>query len=345
MKITLIINAPIRYCPRALRLYNKYKDKHQIIIIDSKLLANRGGFFAKVNNILLLLTGQFNQYLSNLNRVSKNIDENKTDLVIVYDLILLKFAIDNLGYKKLAIDLREYYPLQFENNLLWRLTFSKLFVYICDHYLPKANLWTTVSHGIADLYRTNYHITPTVKYSLPLYHDLMPSDIIPDSIKLVHHGVTNPNRGLENMINAMELLGDKYILTLYLVNNNNKYYNKLIQLAKAHDNVKILQPLKFDEIITTINQHDIGLFCPPNSTTNLKFSMPNKLFEYVQARLAIVTSPLLESKQFVETNKLGAVLQHSSSKEIYSIISQLKTSEIQYYKEHAAIASKIFRIS
>ena len=60
--------------------------------------------------------------------------------------------------------------------------------------------------------------------------------------------------------------------------------------------------------------------------------MPNKLFEYIQARLAIIAAPLFDIKEFIDEYHVGKVTQSFESDSLAKTINSLDEKNILYYK-------------
>lgn len=155
------------------------------------------------------------------------------------------------------------------------------------------------------------------------------------TIRLVHHGNASPNRRIESMIEMCELLPPGYALDLYLVPQDAAYYERLKRLCVGKNNVRVLEPVPFDALPGILNEYDIGLFVPPPSTRNLDYALPNKLFEYVQARLMVVVSPLQDASQLVTEHKLGVVAKSWRAQDVAAIIRSLDRAQIHRYKQQA----------
>src|SRR5690606_10777372 len=85
---------------------------------------------------------------------------------------------------------------------------------------------------------------------------------------------------------------------------------------------------------------DVGLFNLPPYTFNYRHALPNKLFEFIQARLCIVISNSVEMKKIVEDYGLGVVSTGYSADELVTSLRQLSKSEIARYKNNAHNAAK-----
>lgn len=93
------------------------------------------------------------------------------DLLIVEDITLLPFAC---AYKakrgaKILIDLREYYPLEYEGDSAWMAGLGRFFAYLCEAYLPQVDCALSVSEGLCARYKAEYGIACELYYSLPPY--------------------------------------------------------------------------------------------------------------------------------------------------------------------------------
>ena len=70
--------------------------------------------------------------------------------------------------------------------------------------------------------------------------------------------------------------------------------------------------------------------------------MPNKLFEYIQARLMVISTPLCDLKKFIERENIGKVTQGFSKNDIVSLLRSLSYEEIQFYKNVCSKKAKEF---
>jgi len=255
---------------------------------------------------------------------------NSQDLVICHDLELLPYILKDKKNFQLIFDAREFYPKHFENKLIWRILQSPFQIYLCNRYLKYIDYGITVSNGLKKAYKDKFSINMDVFYSLPSYIKL-PVNKVKEKIRIVHHGSATEGRKIEQMIYAMDSVNKNVTLDLMLVGNQ-RYINKLKLLAEKRANVRIINPVPFEQIITTLNAYDIGLVFFPPSTFNLNHCMPNKLFEYIQARLAIIVSPLVDLKDFIEEYNVGVVSPNFEYDSLAKVINSLSKLDILQYK-------------
>lgn len=276
--------------------------------------------------------------------ISKELDVDSYDVVICHDLKLLPFIVKENANYKIIFDAREFYPRQFENDFIWRILVAPFYIYLCKKYLPNVDRCITVSNGLKKAYKENFSIDMALFYSLPSYTN-MPVNPCNDIIRIIHHGGISSSRELERVIYAMDHVRVGVTLDLMLVGDKVRL-KKLQDLTLIRSNVNVIPPVPFKNIVKTLNKYDIGLvFFPPN-TFNLKHCMPNKLFEYVQARIGIIAAPLTDLKEFVTSNHIGVVSSSFESESLADTINQLDINVVNKFKFTAdALAYKYSQIS
>ena len=152
-------------------------------------------------------------------------------------------------------------------------------------------------------------------------------------------------RKIENMIFLMDYLdSNKYELDLYLVNLNNNYHSKLINMVKSRKNIRIFEPVKFNEINKMLSEYDIGLVFFEPTTFSLEFSMPNKLFEMIQSGLCLAFSPSPDMKHIIDKYELGVTADDYSPKNLAEKIKSLSYEDINKYKENSRNAAEILNV-
>ncbi|WP_104697981.1 MULTISPECIES: glycosyltransferase [unclassified Helicobacter] len=292
----------------------KQRSKEEQEALETKL---------KAKNFLPLI------YTPNRRTITKILDSlPKSDLIIVEDITLLPFASDykNKNPKtKILIDLREYYPLEYENNPQWLETFGNFFYFLCKTYLKEVDFAITVSEGIAKKYFEIFNLRCEVFYSLPPYFDLNPSPL-EEKIKIVYHGFLSPDRNSHFLVEIAKNLEDRFHLYILGLSNQANFLENLQN--NAPNNISFIPPVAMQEIIPFTNQFDLGILTlSPNSFNNAN-AMPNKFFEYIQARLGIITTPLPSLLSFISQYKMGVCSTNFSAKSIASSLNSLDKNQI-----------------
>ncbi|MCX7025016.1 MAG: hypothetical protein NT080_10390 [Spirochaetes bacterium] len=194
----------------------------------------------------------------------------------------------------------------------------------------------TVSEGISSKYASTFNINkPEVICNAPYYREQAPSMREDKNIRLVHHGVANPLRSIEVMIEIMSYLDPKYTLDFYFINYHSDYCEYLRKLVNGNSRIRICQPVPMIKLAETLNQYDIGLAFFPPLTFNLRHVLPNKFFEFIQGRIAVAIGPSPEMLYYVNKFDLGVVADDFSAESMAEAISSLTRDDLLRYKENA----------
>jgi glycosyltransferase involved in cell wall biosynthesis len=267
--------------------------------------------------------------------------EQEFDLILANDMFTLPFAV-RLGCSrnaKVLLDAHEYFPRLFD-RWMFRFFDQHYWDYICREYLPKIDGMVTVCKGIAEEYRRNYSVTCGVITNAPFQEECKPSSV-DQEIRLIHHGTTTPSRRVENMIQLMDHLEERFTLELILVNSNPAYYRKLRDMSRSHDRIQWREPVAMVQIVETLNPYDVGLYLMPPTSFNQKMSLPNKLFEFIQARLAVAIWPSPEMARVVREHDCGVVADDFTLESMADLLNSLSRKDITRYKQNAHQAATV----
>lgn len=210
--------------------------------------------------------------------------------------------------------------------------------WFCSTYIPQAKQMVTVSNSIAEHYTREYGLSCEVITNAPFYVEQSPTPVQIGAIRLVHHGGTNASRNLDDMFQLMAELDARFSLDLFLVPNNPAVYESLREKAATHPRVRLLPPVPVDEISRQLNQYDMGIYMLNSSVQNQKLALPNKIFEFVQARLGVATWPTPEMARLVRDHGLGVVASEYSVAAMAKALNALRPEDVVRFKQasHAA---------
>lgn len=259
-----------------------------------------------------LLVGAFESYYWSQYHVASAahlLRDAGPDVIIANDLSALPLALRLSGGKPVIYDAHEYAPKEYEDQYLWRLLFGRYNHAFCRKYLSQAASMLTVCQGIADEYFRNYGVKPHVVHNTPEKQQLLPSPASEDRIRIVHHGIAGRARHLEVMIEIMSHLDHRFTLDLMLIPVEPDYMKFLVQKAQSDPRIRFVEPVPMPEICRRINEYDVGLYLLSPDNFNHRHALPNKFFEFVQARLAVAIGPSPEMAALVRKYKCGVVAE------------------------------------
>ena len=234
------------------------------------------------------------------------------DLVVANEARILPVAMEVAGHgatpAPVWADMHEWAPQERSHVRSWRLLVAPLMQHICREYLPAAAAVTTVSESIAQMYREAFAVECEVVRNARPFVDLQPSPLVPGVTRLVHSGGAVPGRNIEALIDAtIQLPHTTLDLILVPGNDGGRYLRQLEDRAAGSDRVRFHDAVTPDELPAALNPFDVGVYCLPPANVNMEFALPNKLFDFVQGRLAMVVGPSPEMGRFVREHQLGAV--------------------------------------
>lgn len=234
------------------------------------------------------------------------------DLVVANEARILPVAMEVAGHgptpAPVWADMHEWAPQERSHVMSWRVLVAPLMTHICREYLPRAAAVTTVGESIAGMYRRTFGVECSVVRNARPFVDLQPSPLVPGVTRLVHSGGAVPGRNIEALIEATVRLPET-TLDLILVpgNDGGRYLRQLRDKAAGSDRIRFHDAVTPDELPAALNPFDVGVYCLPPANVNMEFALPNKLFDFVQGRLAMVVGPSPEMGRFVREHQVGAV--------------------------------------
>jgi len=170
-----------------------------------------------------------------------------------------------------------------------------------------ADVIITVNPNIASELRRRYNIKKRVHVVLncpdvPTRQSV--SQSFKEQVTVLYHGRLDEDRGLENLVAASKMFEADVRL---VIRGEGKLEKRLRQLATGSANVHFELSVPLHRIVQAASEADIGII--PYVATNLNqlYCSPNKLFEYIQGGLALVTSNLPFLQKIVKENEIGDV--------------------------------------
>jgi len=273
-------------------------------------------------------------------RAEERLRDVRFDLVLANDVEALPLARRVAAGRPVVFDAHEWAIGQYEHIRWWRLLARPQVDALLRAHLPGVAGMTTIAPGIAELYERRYGVRPRVVTNAAPRADLRPSPAS-DPVRLLHHGGAHPVRRLELMIEAVERLDGRMTLDLALLPNDAAYLRRLTAMAAGSGNVRVLEAIPLPELVTRANEYDGGLIFFPPLTENLAHTLPNKLFELLQARVAIVTGPSPEIEAIVREFDCGVVAPGFTVDALESTLRALTPGRIEELKGGAGRAAEV----
>jgi glycosyltransferase involved in cell wall biosynthesis len=238
---------------------------------------------------------------------------SKQDLIYANDLdtLLPAWLVSRIKGKKLVYDTHEYFTGVPELNRrpmvrkTWKLVESLIF--------PRLRRVITVNESIAALYQRDYGILPSVVRNLPSRNLSLPLADRPklglpsDKFILIMQGNgINVDRGAEEAVAMMNHLQHALLL---IIGSGDVIPNlkKFVALNGLEEKVRFFSRMPYAEMLKYTVSSDLGLSLDKDSNINYRFSLPNKLFDYIRAGIPVLASDLPEVRKIVDESGCGII--------------------------------------
>lgn len=258
----------------------------------------------------------------------------KFDVAIANDVEAVPVAVKLRPRHGVLADLHEYSPRLHDDHALWHQRITPWFEWVVSRYVTKANAWTTVSRGIVDEYQRLFGFRAELVTNAAPYQEGTPSPT-GQTIRLVHSGACLRNRQLHVMAEAVEAASNDVTLDFYLTANDPPYLQELKDFAATSKRVTVHDPVPYAELAETLRGFDIGIHVLPPINFNNKLALPNKLFDYVQARLGVVIGPSEEMVYYTDKYGIGEVSSDFTLDATREAIERLTPENVVQYKANS----------
>ncbi len=346
-KIIISVTNDIVTDQRVLRAANTLSNAgHEILIVGRKKRDSLSGShipFKHKRFRLLFEKGPFFYFSFNI-RLFFFLIFRKVNILLANDLdtLLPNFLISRLKGIPLVYDSHEYFTEVPE--LISRSRTRNIWLSIEKTILPKIQYTYTVSHSIADAYKKKYNIDMQVIRNLPETNfKNTPQVEIPGIIKdkiIIYQGALNTGRGLDIAINAMKSI-PKTVLVIVGDGPEKKRLKELSAELYLNDRVLFLDRYLPSELRAVTKQADLGISLEENIGLSYKFALPNKLFDYIHAKVPVLVSSLPEMKAIVKNYDIGEVLESDDPIHVAEIVNSMLWNEekIEEWKNNLEIAA------
>lgn len=261
------------------------------------------------------------------------------DIVLADDADTVPLALSLRPRLGVHADLHEYATRQNEESRRWRWFVAPYYRWLVRTFVTRVTSVSTVGAGLAAEYRREFGIDPGVVVNAAPFRDAEPRPV-GSTLRLVHSGLARRNRQLEVMTEAVERTTADVTLDLYLMPNDPAYLAELRQRTAGSARVTVRDPVPHDELATTLAAYDVGVFVLPPLTFNYRWTLPNKFFDFVQARLGILVGPSPEMARLVREHGLGTVTDGFATEDLVRTLDRLDPEQVAAWKRasHAVAA-------
>ncbi len=280
--------------------------------IRMRLIFNKGALFYAEYNLrlfFLLFFSGFDILLSN-------------DL----DTLLANLAAAKIKNKPLVFDSHEYFTGVPE--LINRPRTRRTWKGIEKKIIPQLKYAYTVCDSIARLYYEEYGVRFSVVRNVPKRRGELTTPNegglgIRGKIVL-YQGALNIGRGLPQVIEAMQYVNDA---TLVIAGDGDitSELKTLVGKLSLNGKVRFTGRLPMEKVKHLTAQAHLGLSIEEDLGLNYRYALPNKLFDYIQAKVPVLVTNLPEMAKIVNGYQIGLVTDTLEPKKLAEIINSALT--------------------
>lgn len=235
------------------------------------------------------------------------------DVIVANDLDTLPacFLVSAIRRKKLVYDTHEYYTGVPE--LQQRPFIRKIWETIESWIFPHLKHIMTVNDSIASLYQKKYHQhlhvvrNVSLRYSNGISMSRKDLDLPEDKFLVILQGAgINVDRGAEEAIEAITHMEN----TCLLIIGGGDIWSKLqndVRKRNLQEKVLFRSRMPYEQMMLYTKCSDLGLTLDKDNNINYRYSLPNKLFDYIQAEIPILCTDLVEVANIVRNYNIGEV--------------------------------------
>ena len=230
------------------------------------------------------------------------------------DTLLPAWIVAGMRRKMLVYDTHEYFTGVPE--LQKRPMVKKIWESIESLIFPRLKRIITVNDSIASLYRNRYNVSdikvmrniPNAQVEIvsnPSFSSLFP----PGKFRIILQGNgINVDRGAEEAVEMMKHLED----AILIIAGNGDVIEQLknaVQEQQLQSKVIFMPRMPYNELLGLTKLCDLGLTLDKDTNINYRFSLPNKLFDYLRAGIPVLASDLPEVRKVVESYQTGWIVE------------------------------------
>lgn len=230
----------------------------------------------------------------------------KSNVLLANDLDSLpaNFLAARIKNIPLVYDSHEYFTQVPE--LIDRPRVQKIWEWLESKMLPNVKHAYTVCDSIADIYRQKYGTDFKLVRNLPLKKQVETKKPETEKKRILYQGAVNLARGLEQAIKAMHYIEGS---ELVIAGDGDIKTNleQLVQTEKLEHKVRFTGRLPLEKLFDLTVLADLGLSIEEDFGLNYRYTLPNKLFDYIQAQVPVLVTNLPEMAAIVNNYKIGSV--------------------------------------
>ena len=312
--------------PTSSELKRTYRTKRM------KLIFNKGALFYAEFNIRLFILLIF----------------SKVDIYHANDLdtLLANYLAAIIRRKPIVYDSHEYFTgvPEIQNKKLVKKVWKTIEQFI----FPKLKHIITVNQSIAQLYKEEYNKDLRILRNVPNKIENLKLkskselNIAKDKDIIITQGAgININRGIEELVEAMQYLNNVCLVIIGDGDVIPQLKKRTLEL-KLENSIIFKGRMPYHEMMQYTQHAKLGITIDKDTNTNYKYSLPNKLFDFIDAGIPILASKIIEVEKIIKKYQIGLFINNHEPTHIANQIKYALDNKelISEWKSNTTLATK-----
>ncbi|MEN9334947.1 MAG: hypothetical protein RLY35_2127 [Bacteroidota bacterium] len=212
--------------------------------------------------------------------------------------------------------------------------------------IPMTESVISVSPGIVRYYEKKHGVSVHLVRNIPERMRIVPNDIFRETFHIakeskifLYQGGIVPGRGIELLIEAFQKRTN--LEAVLIIMGDGKLLNNLKERTKNSNNIFFHSAVPFEDIPQYTSSADVGFNMAQNNCMNHRYCLPNKIFEYIQCEIPIISNDLEDCTQLIQHYQIGTIISQYNSHELNAAIDEFLTQDYPNLKENVRKAKTL----
>ncbi len=297
-----------------------------------RMIFNKGPFLYAFFNIRLFLYLLF----------------RKVDILVANDLdtLLANYLVSRIRKVTLIYDSHEYFTgvPEIQNRPFVRKVWQTIEKWI----FPKLEHIYTVNQSIARIYEEKYNVNVGIVRNVSCKWNRsgncsrnqlgLPANRF---IVILQGSGINIDRGAEEAVLSMQYL-DNTILMIIGDGDIVKNLKQMVSEQGLQSKVMFMEKVPYNILMNFTCAADVGITLDKDTNLNYKYSLPNKLFDYIQAGVPVLASKVVEVENIIKSYNIGDIIDNHNPEHIASKLKNMFSDmdRMQLWKKNLHIAGE-----
>jgi glycosyltransferase involved in cell wall biosynthesis len=251
----------------------------------------------------------------------------------------LAVAMRNAFGSRIIYDSHEFATSEFMASRAWRWLARRHVQEVEARNIVEADVVMTVSHGLSQRLQALYDLSPAPSVVRNRPHAASPVVRATGAeVTVLYQGIIAPRRGLETLIDSVRTWKEHLRLVIRGPAAGDHLATLQARPAASDPRIFFEPPVSPLDTVASASSADIGIFLAPEGGGQDDVMLPNKIFEYMAAGLAVVTSDLPQIRRVDGIEAAALFLPEASEGAIAESLNGLTTERIDRLRQAALAA-------